>query len=93
MWGIMHGNNAWWTNDAKSRVSIDPKQPAGGRHAKYKGFWAVFSPLFNSRLTDHILCKPIKMLILVALVAPLAAISTGFSTELCSGLFQFRKST
>jgi hypothetical protein len=93
MWGIMHGNNAWRTKDAKSPVSIDLKQPASGRYAKYRGFLPVFSPLFNSAPADHILCKPIKTLILVALVAPSPTISTGFSTEASSGLSQFCNST
>jgi hypothetical protein len=86
MWGIMHGNNAWRTNDSRSTVSIDLKEAASGRYAKYQGFLLVFRALFNSGATDHILCKPIKTLILVALVARSAAISTGFSTDAVLGL-------
>jgi hypothetical protein len=81
MWGIMHGNNVWQTIARRSPVTIDLKPPTGSRHTKYQGFLPVFWSLFNSDDTDQILCKPIKTLILVALVAPSAAISTGFSTE------------
>ena len=66
--------------DAEPAVSIDPNRLDGSVYAKYQGFLAIFRALFNSCWSDHIQCKPIKTLILVTLVDPLTAISTGFST-------------